>query len=249
MSNKDRVFGRYNYHANFSDSVNGGSLPAAIYLVNRPTTNGFISYTHVFSANILNEFRAGFARNNEVEGPALVGADVIKQIGLQGVNPPAGLPGQPIINVTGLSNTDAHSGFTHNLDTNFQYVDNVSWTKGSHFLKFGMDVIRDQLSGYSNSNNVNGTLNFTGTYAGPPYADVLLGFRKPPASPCLPPFPYLRATDLFVLRAGPVQNHQTPHSELRENFATSWTVLITTRTAPPTRSILPIYPSWFPKRD
>ncbi len=195
ISDKDRVFGRYNYHANFSDSVNGGSLPAAIYLVNRPTTNGFISYTHVFSANLLNEFRAGVARNNEVEGPALVGADVVKAIGLQGVNPPAGLPGQPIINVTGLSNTDAHSGFTHNLDTNFQWVDNVSWTKGSHFLKFGIDVIRDQLSGFSNSNNVNGTLNFTGVYAGTPYADFLLGIPQTTSVALLPPFPYLRATD------------------------------------------------------
>lgn len=183
------------YHANNSDSVNGGSLPAAIYLVNRPTTSAFLSFTHVFSATVVNEFRTGISRNNEVEGPALIGANVVQAIGLQGVNPPAGLPGQPIINVTGLSNTDAHSGFTHNLDTNFQWVDNVSWTKGSHFMKFGIDIIRDQLSGYSNSNAVNGSLTFSGVYTGQPYADFLLGIPQTTSVNRLPPFPYLRATD------------------------------------------------------
>ncbi len=196
ISDRDRVFGRMTYHANNSDSVNGGSLPAAIYLVNRPTTSAFISYTHVFSTSLVNEFRTGVSRNNEVEGPALIASQVIGQIGLQGVNPPAGLPGQPVFNVTGLSNTDAHSGYTHNLDTNFQWVDNVSWTKGSHFLKFGLDAIRDQLSGYSNSNNVNGTLNFTGTYSGSAYADFLIGIPQTTSVNILPPFPYLRATDL-----------------------------------------------------
>lgn len=200
LSDRDRVFGRLTYHANNSDSINGGSgtgvLPAAHYLVNRPTQSEFISFTHVFSATLVNEFRVGVSRNNEVEGPADDGAQVVQQIGLQGISPPAGLPGNPIINITGLSNTDAHSGFTHNLDTNFQWVDNVSWTKGSHFLKFGVDIIRDQLSGFSNSNNVNGTLTFSGVYSGQPYADFLLGIPQTSSFNILPPFPYLRATDL-----------------------------------------------------
>jgi hypothetical protein len=194
INDHDRVFGRFTYHANFSVGVNGGSLPAALYDVNRPTASAFFSWTHVFSATLLNEFRTGISRNNEVEGPALIGSDVLQQIGLQGVNAPAGLPGQPVFNIAGVSNTDAHSGPVHNLDTNFQWVDNLSWTKGSHFLKFGIDIIRDQLSGFFNSNNVYGTLNFTGVYTGSPYADFLLGIPQTTSVNALPPFPYLRGT-------------------------------------------------------
>ena len=61
-------------------------FPAAIYLVNRPTTNGLFRTTHVFWHDLLNEFRAGVARNNEVEGKTLVGADVVKAIGLRAAN-------------------------------------------------------------------------------------------------------------------------------------------------------------------
>lgn len=194
ISDKDRAFGRFTYHANNTYGINGGSLPAAIYIVDRPTTSAFLSWTHVFSATVLNEFRAGVSRNNEVEGPALTGSQVLQQIGLEGVNAPQGLPGQPVINITGVSNTDAHSGPVHNLDTNYQFVDNVSWTKGSHYFKFGTDIIRDQLSGFFNSNNIYGTLNFTGVYTGSPYADFLLGLPQTTSVNALPPFPYLRGS-------------------------------------------------------
>ena len=195
IRDSDRAFGRFTYHANHSESINGGSLPSALYDVNRPTLSGFLSWTHVFSPTLLNEFRTGVSRNNEVEGPALIGSDVLNQIGLQGVNAPAGLPGEPVINITGISTVNAHSGPVHNLDTNYQWVDNVSWTKGSHFLKFGVDIIRDQLSGFFNSNNVFGTLNFTGVYSSQAYADFLLGIPQTTSVNALPPFPYLRGSE------------------------------------------------------
>jgi hypothetical protein len=194
ISGSDRIFGRFTYHANTSHSVNGGSLPAASYDVSRPTTSAFLSWTHLFSPNLLNEFRTGVSRNNEVEGPALIGSDVLSQIGLQGVNAPAGLPGQPIFSITGISSTDAHSGPVHNLDTNFQWVDDLSWTKGSHFLKFGVDIVRDQLSGFFNSNQIYGNLSFSGVYSGSAYADFLLGLPQTTSVSALPPFPYLRGT-------------------------------------------------------
>ncbi|MGH9353298.1 MAG: carboxypeptidase regulatory-like domain-containing protein [Terriglobia bacterium] len=190
----DRVFGRFTYHANNAHEVNGGDLPAAIYNVNRPTTSAFLSWTHVFSPTLLNEFRTGVSRNNEVEGPALVGSDVLKQIGLEGINAPVGLPGQPIIGITGISNTNAHSGPVHNLETNFQWVDDVSWTKGPHFFKFGADIIRDQVTGFFNSNSVYGDLSFTGVYSGSPYADFLLGIPQTSSENALPPVPYFRGT-------------------------------------------------------
>jgi hypothetical protein len=194
ISDRDRAFGRFTYHANNTYGINGGSLPAATYVVDRPTTSAFLSWTHVFSPTLLNEFRTGISRNNEVEGPALIGSQVIQQIGLQGVNAPPNLPGQPVFNITGISNTNAHSGPVHNLDTNYQWVDNLSWTKGSHFFKFGADIIRDQLSGFFNSNNIYGTLNFTGVYTGSPYADFLLGLPQTTSVNALPPFPYLRGS-------------------------------------------------------
>ena len=73
----------------------------------------------------------------------------------------------PAFNITGLTSTDQPNSQALTLDTNFQWTDNLSWTRGRHSMKFGFDAIRDQLGVYNYPNSIYGSYNFTCTYTGP----------------------------------------------------------------------------------
>jgi hypothetical protein len=192
FSTRDTVFGRFSYHRAPGNSYQD-SLPSGNYPVVRTDGNGVFSWTHSFNPNVLNEFRTGFSRNNEVEHPALIGSTIIQQAGIQGIIT-SGLFGGPVLNITGISTTQEHSGPVINLDTNFQFIDDLSWTKGAHSLKFGTDIIRDQINGYYLTQDIYGTYNFPGVYTGFPYADFLLGLPQTTSRTQATPSRYLRGT-------------------------------------------------------
>ena len=73
----------------------------------------------------------------------LAGDDVVKAIGLQGVNPSGyhieGFPAMSISGVTGLSmNSGAIDNISNNSGIN-TFEDTLTWSKGRHVLKFGGD--------------------------------------------------------------------------------------------------------------
>src|SRR2546425_10302339 len=79
-------------------------------------------------------------------------------------------------------------------NTNFEWTDNLSVSRGSHFLKFGFDAIRDQLSKLGFPDDVYGTYNFTGAYTGFGYADFLRGIPQTTSQTVPTPQSYLRGT-------------------------------------------------------
>ena len=142
---------------------------------NRNSSTAIISWTHTFSPGLINEVRGGFARNYNRYYPDLVGSDILSQIGLTGIST-KGIHGLPYFTITGLTGTNQSSDGL-SLDTDFQVTDNVSWVHGPHAMKFGIDVIRDLIGGYTVP-NIYGTYNFTGAYSGAAYADFLLGLPQ-----------------------------------------------------------------------
>jgi hypothetical protein len=65
----------------------------------------------------------------------------------------------------------------HNVANSYQWNDDLSWTKGSHQLKFGASIlwytkVQDTFG------NTNGDFHFNGTYTGNDFADFLLGFSN-----------------------------------------------------------------------
>jgi hypothetical protein len=157
----------------------------------RDSGTSVLSWTHTFSPNLVNEARTGYARNYNRTNPNLIGSDALSTIGIQGINT-KGLNGSPYINVTGLTST-GQTGNGLSLDTNFQWTDNLSWTRGRHAMKFGFDVIRDQIGGYT-LGNIYGTYNFTTFFTGVPYADFLLGLPQTTGYSFPTPAMYLRGT-------------------------------------------------------
>lgn len=152
-----------------------------------------ISWTHIFSSRLLNDVRYGFTRQENQLTSNFIGSDIISQIGMQGVST-VGIPGVPDFEITGITSTDVSDPDQDSLDTGFNFIDDLSWVVGRHSMKFGMNVIRDQIGGKNIPNSVYGVYNFTGIYTGSPYADFLLGIPQSTSLTVPTPNPYLRGT-------------------------------------------------------
>ncbi len=134
---------------------------------------------YAIKPNIYNEARFGFTRNNSGYSNAYNGAGFAQSLGLQGLpGLPAFFNGLPDVsfsgNLTGL-NADRLDGITQGRT--YQAVDNVSWIKGRHTVKFGFDYRHIQAVtplGFLSGDNYGG-FQFSGQFTGAPFGDFLLG--------------------------------------------------------------------------
>jgi len=130
----------------------GGLLPSYNTLVPTRVQMIALSYVSVISSSIINEARLGW--NRFAEGffpedrsfdPSSIGLDTV------GVGTPnAGNPynfGLPVIQVGGLAQLGADKADPRQrVDTNWHYIDNVSWKTGKHDIKFGYEFRRTSIS-------------------------------------------------------------------------------------------------------
>ena len=139
--------------------VGGGSLPG--YSTNTPTRVQLvsISYVSVLSPSIVNEARLGW--NRFAEGffpqdgtfdPASIGLNT----GGTGYN-----LGMPKISVGSFPQLGANASLPRNrVDSNWHYIDNISWKKGKHDIKFGYEFRRTTVS-QNFDQNFRGTIKFS----------------------------------------------------------------------------------------
>ena len=141
-----------------------------------------VAETHIFSPNIVNEFRFSFNRHHQPQGSDVNGQDVLRDFGIQGIDPGLNFKGVPAINIStfaGFGQVYSDSRFTENR---FNFIDNLSIQRGRHAIKIGTEFIKFQTNRVD-SGQAFGTYNFTGQFtrgtlsvAGHPFADFLLGF-------------------------------------------------------------------------
>jgi Carboxypeptidase regulatory-like domain len=186
LSSKDTITARYNFRKSLRTYF---QWPAGDTDEYRPTDAGLISWVHIFSPTVLNELRGGFIYNYDSYTPTEIGYNVLHQVGITGVGTNS-IPDAPAFVITGLSSTNSiptlaggssiggTSFYNAGIETNFQFTDNLSITRGSHSLKFGADEVHDRLDGWDQANTVDGGYNFTGTYTGLGMADFLLGIPQ-----------------------------------------------------------------------
>lgn len=138
------------------------------------------SHNLILSNNLLNEARGGFAYNLQSTGYPLAsdGAQLIADFGFTGLPPTPASGGVPyfefgdgsFISTGGNKPTDV-------LSKSIQFNDNVTWTKGRHTFKGGVDIqrveYRDQSSFFSGDDY--GAYFFNGAFTGNAFADFLLG--------------------------------------------------------------------------
>ncbi len=94
------------------------------------------SYTHTFTASMLNELRGGYYRFNF---PAVEPSPVVQPSSYGfSINPEIKQAGLPYLSIGSYFSLGfSYEGPQPRLDSNMSFADNFSWIRGNHSLKFG----------------------------------------------------------------------------------------------------------------
>jgi hypothetical protein len=174
ITNRDQVSVRYLYdfqrqYYPFDIFFTSASLPAFPFPNPEKRQSVAVSHNHIFGSGFINEFRFGLNRQvNPIPSgttidPATIGLP-------NGVIQNEYGRGLPIIRVTGFGGTGGQP-LTDNLGasttnrTLYQFIDNVSWSRGAHSFKFGGEI-RRSLTNQSQYRALRGSLNFSGARNG-----------------------------------------------------------------------------------
>jgi Carboxypeptidase regulatory-like domain len=152
---------------NDSDSVHNRSL--------------LVSHTWVLTPRLLNEFRFGFTYVTTSVGFPIEGAAALSQLDLTGVN----ISQHPTTHAFPTFNFSAGTGFTPigrdktgvTQSKTLQLTDNLSWTRGKHTLKAGVDARRVRYADIETflPSDDFGQFTFQPTFTGNAFGDLLEG--------------------------------------------------------------------------
>jgi hypothetical protein len=191
LSPKHLLYARYTYKNRRvvnppTDSSSNVSSPL-VGTFNAPEIDSAlaVAYNWVISPSLVNEARGGFSRTHSNPSFAANTQQVVNELGLQNLPSIPTTPDVPTINLEGF--LGIHSG---DVDTNprqatTQFLDNLTWTKGKHTMKFGGDfrylsslftaVFADyRLGSYTYNGSTTGAL--LGSGSAVPLAGFLLGY-------------------------------------------------------------------------
>lgn len=190
FSQKDQVF--VHYIRSRRDFPNYELNPNFYFNGTFPNSSLSAQYVHTFTFAVLNEVRFGFnLANVSVLSPRANSNFTIDSLGIHGLNVggPTGRPlrpdeqGFPVIAISGYMGMGDDQAAS-NLDNSrtYQVVDNLSWIRGSHSLKFGGDI-RKLKDDATTNNWPFGQMSFTGDITGNAAADYMLGFPRTTLTP------------------------------------------------------------------
>ncbi len=193
LSAKDSFSGSYSHYTQLGYTT--PSLPINFPSETpNPINIGVLDDIHTFSPSIVNDFRAGFMRYQSL------GAQTIDTSGVFGTNgdnilgigsatggtkqPFAGFASQTssvpgtlsgsLVTSRGFSESmggNANTG-TNITENTFLYADNLTWLKGKHTLKFGINIGRYQQNNFYPGNDGSmGALTYTGNFTSNPISN------------------------------------------------------------------------------
>ncbi|HKD08888.1 MAG TPA: carboxypeptidase regulatory-like domain-containing protein [Bryobacteraceae bacterium] len=175
-----------------------------------PVQHAVAAYTHIFGPSLVNDLRVGFQRFRL--DYTLAGTTPTENLGnLLGVansNWNSFQTGLPIFSPAGYLGI----GMSRSLpilrrENTFEELDNLTWTRGKHTLRFGVDIRRRQITEYQ-TNQGNGRFNFStgftaqpGVSSGDAIASMLLGFPTLEEQDYLQVWPGIRGIETGVYAA------------------------------------------------
>jgi hypothetical protein len=175
---KDSFFARYSYG---QDILSKGSLfpklPAGYGSgVNPVHPRGeAVGYTRILTANLVNDFRYGHTYDFYGYVPPMDGTPVSADLGILNANRSPLLGGGAAINGGWLAYTGDGGPYTVPQSDN-QFVDQLTWTKGHHTLTFGASIEKRQVS-FFQGNNAKGYFDYSGAqFTGFSVSDMLVGY-------------------------------------------------------------------------
>lgn len=143
--------------------------------------NLLVADSYTFNPSLINEFRFGYSDLTTEQSLPFSGASVVANLGLTGLDlshagNDGGFPGFNFSTGTGFSRI-GHGDLGPSHSRTLQYTDNLTWIKGKHTAKFGIDW---RTVSYSRVNTFGaddefGSLTFRGNFSGNAFADLLLG--------------------------------------------------------------------------
>ena len=176
LTSNDQLMGRYSIADNAEHDPNQFQALGFQSLHSR-AQNIVLSETHVFGDHWLNEARAGYYRDFFLFGGILSGTDFDAEAGITGYEQTQINPSFPYITLSGYSSFNgSYSGNfpKQNRIQTWQYADSVSYSKGKHDVKFGVQLW-DQHHTFVHGQGESGEFTFTTQYTGDAFGDFLLG--------------------------------------------------------------------------
>ncbi len=184
FSDNDNLFARYSI--NNTDTLSPGAFPAATVAgVTVPSPGAFnmstfpgaayqrqqsiaFSETHIFSPTLLLQLNAQLARYVTASTSANAGVNAAAAFGMTNINVPTvpNTGGLPLLQFQNGGYAALGTGFalpTEYWDTNYQYTAAMTWTKGSHTIKFGANLLRRDWSTFQHLFLANYNFNATQT--------------------------------------------------------------------------------------
>ncbi len=166
----------------------GNGNPVGAGQITGPSTQPIHAYTimgseaHIFTSNLVNEFRIGYTHNDSNQLP-LASEPLFQQFGINGIPQTPGLNGLPFFSITGFS-TLGDRTFAPNpkLVQVSQGNDTLSWALGKHTITMGGQLLLTH--NYAGTSDVQrGIFAFNGQFTsrtpgigtGSALADLLLG--------------------------------------------------------------------------
>jgi Carboxypeptidase regulatory-like domain/TonB dependent receptor/TonB-dependent Receptor Plug Domain len=204
IDNSDRILGRLDYKISQNDSVfaryiysdRTRQIPGAFGgVIDGTGTSGFgdqkiktnalvMGWTHILSPNMVNEFRFSWSKAD---------SDALHQA--YGIEPPAaaripgmitnpvvagGFPGITIDGYFGgaglgrIGSPDFLPKFQHTEQ--FEFIESLSWLKGNHAFKGGINIIAPMKNEYYDVPAGRGAMRFRNSFTGNAMGDYLLGY-------------------------------------------------------------------------
>lgn len=184
FSSRDALSGRYLFNDTFEA---GNPYWGHDERNNLGRSQNYVSsWTHTFSGALINELRGGWHKFREAEifgttnDPAY---DIAGMMGLPGIAHVPKYYGPPSISISGpeggfsVFDIQRQIGPRDRSNQIFQFVDTFSWQRGHHFLKFGADIEKRNIT-FDQARDPRGSIGFDGTYTGSALADFVLGYVK-----------------------------------------------------------------------
>jgi hypothetical protein len=167
ISDRNRLSGRYLYQfENYTRFA--GNLPGFWGNKDLRFQNFLVNDTYTVRPTLLNDFRAAYLRYLNAEYP--VTGQSYADVGINVFQP---APQFPSLSVSGWFSPSIRRP-SNEVSNTFQVADTLTWVRDRHFMKFGIDVHREQFNSILGG-GTNPDIGFDGSITKNAYADFLLG--------------------------------------------------------------------------
>jgi hypothetical protein len=179
---KNSIFFRYNLNRDHEFQPSGPSVGTGtavpgfgMFLHNTYQMAG-MDWTHIFTPNLINEFKVGYNRWQRRQDNEDEGQNVAQRLGIQGLfrSDPKQL-GVPNFNLAGYDGLGADTATPESGAVNtFQFADTLTHVHGNHSLAYGFDIRTVRRGNFSIDSLIRGEFDFSGL-SGNSAGDALLG--------------------------------------------------------------------------